>query len=122
MNEDEASALSTVPKPQRVIGKPFQPGNNANPAGRPKGSRNKFQENFCAELCQAFEEGGAEAMRTMMRDEPSKFIQACVQLIPKQVEVSELGKFGEMSDEEVALFITAASKKLQEQRKLVALN
>ena len=90
----------------------FKPGHVANPSGRPKGSRNKFSENFVSTLCQLFDEGGEEAMRRMMKDEPAKFIQACTQLIPKQVEVGEAGAFSDLAEDKVDEFIAIATRKL----------
>lgn len=39
-HEPDDAAISTAPKPR---GRPFLPGNNANPRGRPKGSRHAAQ-------------------------------------------------------------------------------
>jgi hypothetical protein len=38
---------------ERVIGRPFRPGQSGNPRGRPKGSRHKLSEQFLAESREA---------------------------------------------------------------------
>jgi hypothetical protein len=41
--------IPTAPK-ERVIGRPFEPGQSGNPNGRPKGARNKLGEDFIQAL------------------------------------------------------------------------
>ena len=67
----QADPISTGRKSEDPRSKTwFQPGNNANPRGRPKGSRNKISEEFIAALCDDFEQHGVEvieAVRTERR-------------------------------------------------------
>ena len=62
----------------------FKPGNNANPSGRPKGSRSKLQENFLKALSDDFDEGGIAAIQTMRLERPSDYVRAIASLMPKQ--------------------------------------
>lgn len=43
-----AKPTEPTEKKQRSNLKPFKPGQSGNPAGRPKGTRNKLSENFVA--------------------------------------------------------------------------
>jgi hypothetical protein len=61
-------------------------GPSPNPAGRPKGSRNKFSEDFIRDFCAAWEKNGADALDRMARDDPSAFVRAAVQLLPAKLE------------------------------------
>lgn len=92
--------VSTVEQPK----KPwlFQKGNNANPSGRPKGSRNKLEEAFVASLCEAFEEGGAQAIKTVMTKDPVAFLNVIAKVLPKQVETSIKVSIEELDDDELA--------------------
>jgi hypothetical protein len=68
-----------------ITGKGFMPGNPGGP-GRPKGSRNKLEESMLRDLCDAWEEYGAEAITAVLADHPADFLKICASLLPKQIE------------------------------------
>jgi hypothetical protein len=63
----------------------FQPGQSGNPAGRPKGSKNKLSEDFLTELFVVFQESGGEAIRRMCAEHPSDFVRVLAGLVPKEL-------------------------------------
>jgi hypothetical protein len=73
-------------------------------AGRPRGSRNKLEEDFVADLCAAWQVHGKQALETVATKEPVKFAQICASVLPKHshhtVEKLEL-----KSDAELAAII-----------------
>jgi hypothetical protein len=75
----------------------FQPGQG----GRSKGARNKLQSGFLRDLAEAWEREGAAALRIMVKEEPSKFVQVCASLMPKEVALDVGGPLAELSDEEL---------------------
>lgn len=83
MSEDAIS----IPDKPRVIGRPFAPGNNANPSGRPKGSRNKLGEAFLEALHEDFKEHGKVAIESCRADKPDKYLKVIASLLPKQAEI-----------------------------------
>ena len=73
-------------KKQRVL---FKPGQSGNPAGRPKGARNKLSEDFLEDLAKDWKENGAAAIKDMRAVDPSGYVKVVAGLLPKQVEINE---------------------------------
>jgi hypothetical protein len=63
--------------------RPFQAGN----PGRPKGSKNKFSEDFWRALANDFAEHGVSAIERVRSEEPAKYLAACVNVLPKDLNV-----------------------------------
>lgn len=78
----------------------FQPGQVANPAGRPKGSRNKLGESFLADMLADWEENGAAVIKTVRADRPQDYLKVVASILPKELNV-KLSDFDEMTDEEL---------------------
>ncbi len=83
----------------------FQPGQSGNPAGRPKGSKNKLSEDFLRELYVVFQESGGEAIRRMCAEHPSDFVRVLAGLVPKELLL-------EISQEEKTHFVINAKPQL----------
>lgn len=60
--------------------------------GRPPGSKNKLTEDFLADFHAAWQTHGKTALDAMAKDEPSGFVRAAVQLMPKDVLVDARGQ------------------------------
>ena len=67
----------------------FKPGQSGNPAGRPKGSRNKLSEDFLADVNQLWQQHGRKALETMATSEPSKLCQIVASLLPKEMHIKD---------------------------------
>ena len=63
----------------------WKPGQSGNPAGKPKGARNKLSEDFFRELAKAFEERGAHAIAAMIEESPKDFVKTIASLQSKEL-------------------------------------
>jgi hypothetical protein len=64
----------------------FKPGRSCNPAGRPKGSRNKFTEAFFKLLAADYDEHGREVIEKVRQRHPLQYLRLIVSLLPKRRE------------------------------------
>jgi hypothetical protein len=81
---------------QKQRGKPWQKGQSGNPAGRPKGSRNKLCSHYIDEMHAVFlmaqdETGtmGRAAILAVAQKNPSKFLELIAQLVPKEFDLGD---------------------------------
>jgi len=67
----------------------FKPGEVHNPAGRPKGSRNKFAEAFIKDFLADWEMAGASAIQLCRLKDPAAYLRVAASLIPKELNIKE---------------------------------
>jgi hypothetical protein len=77
----------------------FKPGQVANPAGRPKGSRNKLNQAYIDAFCQEFEKHGEAVFAAVRKKMPHVWLRLAAELQPKQVQVEH--GFADMTDEQL---------------------
>lgn len=66
---------------------PFKPGQSGNPAGRPKGSRNKLGEAFIEALHADFDEHGRAAIQKTRTEKPDVYVRVVASLLPKEFKI-----------------------------------
>ena len=88
---------------KQQVGRPFKPGQSGNPAGRPKGSRNRHSENFLNAFARDFERHGAAVIETVRKERPQDYLKVAASLLPKQMETEtrQSRPFSELSDAEL---------------------
>jgi hypothetical protein len=82
----------------------FQPGESGNPAGRPKGSRNKFNELFLVDFIAAWEHHGTEALSRTAAESPGVFVRVAASLLPRHFKMEH--DFADMTDEQLDRYIS----------------
>lgn len=85
--------------------KPWPKGVSGNPAGRPKGNRNKLTEAFLEALSDDFDEHGAIAIKEARVKDPMGYVKTIASLCPRELDVKR--PIDEMTDEELAGAIDA---------------
>ena len=72
----------------------FKPGEpSANPAGRPKGSKNRLGEAFVEDLHTVWQEGGIDKLRELLQSDPATVVNAIVRVLPKTLDVNVKADF-----------------------------
>lgn len=74
-----------------------------NPAGRPKGSRNKLSEDFTQTLYEDFQANGAAAIKATREKDPATYVRVIASLLPKEVEFKR--PLEGLSEEEIHIAI-----------------
>lgn len=85
----------------------WKPGASPNPAGRPKGSRNKLGEAFVAALQDDFLEHGPKVIETVRVEKPDVYLKVIAQVIPKEMTI-KTDTFDGITDEQLAAIVAAA--------------
>jgi hypothetical protein len=78
----------------------FKPGQSGNPAGRPKGARNKLAESFLDDVLKEWETHGAVAVSDMREKNPGDFVKMVAGLLPKEMTLNVNNEI-EMTDDEL---------------------
>jgi Family of unknown function (DUF5681) len=81
------SDAEATPEKHRIIGVPWKPGQSGNPAGRPRGSRGKLSEDFLADLHEAWQQHGPDALVRCAEQRPDAFCKLIADLLPRNVSV-----------------------------------
>jgi hypothetical protein len=79
----------------------WKPGVSPNPAGRPKGSRNKLAESFLADVLEEWETHGATAVSDMREKNPGDFVKMVASICPKEMTLNLTDKLGDLTDDEL---------------------
>jgi hypothetical protein len=77
----------------------FPPGVSGNPAGKPKGSRNRLPGRFFDDLYADWAKGGAKAIRELREERPHDYVRAVIAALPKNIKIKHCD---DMTDDELS--------------------
>jgi hypothetical protein len=116
-------AAETTARVQR--GRPFQPGQSGNAAGRPKGAKHKLTEIFLSFIALDFAEHGADTIARLRTEDPTMYLKLIGSLIPRELilqrERGPLIDISEVTDEELAQYIDKRRREKFVQQVVIAM-
>jgi hypothetical protein len=107
------AADNTAQKQQ--IGRPFEPGQSGNPAGRPKGARNKLSEAFLEALADDFEANGKRVVEKVRAERPQDYLKIIAAVMPTRTEIEKVvpaRRACDMTDDELVAIIDETKRQL----------
>lgn len=90
-----------APAPQKQgLSPAWAPGQSGNPAGRPKGSRNKLGEAFLDDMLADWEKHGKGAIEKVRETKPDAYLKVVAMILPRDLNVN-INNMDQLTDDEL---------------------
>jgi hypothetical protein len=97
--------------PKQLEPHQFKPGESGNPAGRPKGARNKLGEAFLQDMLSDWQEHGVKAIETVRTERPHEYLKVVASTIPKELNI-KVNELDDLTDEQISRQLAAIAAQL----------
>jgi hypothetical protein len=97
----------------RINGR-FAKGFSGNPGGSPEATRRLVNKAFLEALAKDFQEGGAQAIAKVRKEQPAAYMKICALLVPREMKVQHSNAIKAMSDEQIEAAIEAIQAMLEQ--------
>ncbi len=88
------------PEKHRGLKPPWKPGQSGNPAGKPKGARNRLGEAFLEALASDFDQFGVAAIIAVRTERPHEYLKVVASILPKDINL-KVDPLDDISDAEL---------------------
>ena len=92
--------MTEITKLQQRPAHLWKPGTSGNPAGRPRGSRNKLSDDFVAALYDDFRDHGSAAIAACRAEKPDVYVRIIAGILPKDVHF-KVQSLDELTDDQL---------------------
>jgi hypothetical protein len=92
--------MTEITKLQQRPAHLWKPATSGNPAGRPRGSRNKLSDDFVAALCEDFQDHGSAAIAACRVEKPDVYVRVIAGLLPKDMTI-KVQQLDDLTDDQL---------------------
>jgi Family of unknown function (DUF5681) len=92
--------MTEITKLQQRPAHLWKPGTSGNPAGRPRGSRNKLSDDFVAALYDDFQDHGSAAIAACRVEKPDVYVRVIASLLPKDMNI-KVQQLDDLTDDQL---------------------
>jgi hypothetical protein len=92
--------MTEITKLQQRPAHLWKPGTSGNPAGRPRGSRNKLSDDFVAALYDDFQDHGSAAIAACRAEKPDVYVRVIASLLPRDVSI-KVQQLDDLTDDQL---------------------
>jgi hypothetical protein len=92
--------MTEITKLQQRPAHLWKPGTSGNPAGRPRGSRNKLSDDFVAALYDDFQDHGSAAIAACRAQKPDVYVRVIASLLPRDVSI-KVQQLDDLTDDQL---------------------
>jgi hypothetical protein len=92
----------------------YVPGVSGNPSGSPEATRRLVNKAFLEALAKDFQEGGAQAIAKVRKEQPAAYMKICALLVPREHKVEHSNPLKAMTTEQIERSIELIREMLAE--------